>query len=108
LVITGLWPFVFHPDNGVMLLREENGLRLAGVGNAISRKSFSLSGTFFRNRSFSLEMLVRPHQEPFEDVPVLFSLCDGSGIEHLFIGQWKSTLIIRSPERSSSTPKSYR
>ena len=105
LVIAGLWPLVFHPDNGVMLLREENGLRLAGVGNAISREPFSLSDTVFRNRSFSLEMLVRPHQEPFEDVPVLFSLCDGSGIEHLFIGQWKSTLIIRSPDRSSPPSK---
>ena len=108
LVITGLWPFVFHPDNRVMLLREENGLRLAGAGNALSREPFSLTDTFFRNRSFSLEMLVRPHQEPFEDVPAMVSFCDGSGIEHLFIGQWKSTLIIRSPERSSSTPKSYR
>ena len=107
-VITGLWPFVFHPDNGVMLLREENGLRLAGVGNALSREPFSLTDTFFRNRSFSLEMLIRPHQEPFEDVPAIVSFCDDSGIEHLFIGQWKSTLIIRSPDRSSSTSKGYR
>ena len=107
-VITGLWPFVFHPDNGVMLLREENRLRLAGVGNALSQYPFTLSDTLFRNRSFSLEILARPHQEPFEDVPAIVSVCDGSGIEHLFIGQWKSTLIIRSPERSSPTPKGYR
>jgi hypothetical protein len=106
--ITGLWPFVFHPDNGVTLLREENGLRLAGVGNAFSREPFSLSDTFFRNRSFSLEMLVRPRQEPLEDVPAMVSVCDVSGIEHLFIGQWKSTLIIRSPERPSSPSKGYR
>jgi hypothetical protein len=106
-IITGLWPFVFHPDNGVML-REESGLRLAGVGNAFSREPFSLSDTFFRNRSFSLEMLVRPHQEPFEDVPSMVSVCDDSGIEYLFIGQWKSTLIIRSSERSSSRSKDYR
>jgi VanZ family protein len=108
LVITGLWPFVFHPGNGVMLLREENGLRLAGVGNAISRDPFSLSDTFFRNRTFSLEMLVRPHREPFEDVPAIFSVLDGSGIDRLFIGQWKSTLIIRSPGRSSLSSKGYR
>jgi hypothetical protein len=106
-VVTGLWPFVFHPDNGVML-REENGLRQAGVGNAFSREPFSLSDTFFRNRSFSLELLVRPRQEPFADVPVMVSVIDGSGIEHLFIGQWKSTLIIRSPEQSSSPSKGYR
>jgi hypothetical protein len=106
-VLTGFWPFVFHPDNGLML-REENGLRLAGVGNAFSREPFSLSDTLFRNRSFSLEMLVRPHQEPFEDVPAMVSICDDSGIEHLFIGQWKTTLIIRSPGRSSSPSKGYR
>jgi hypothetical protein len=91
-----------------MLLREEKGLRLAGVGNALSREQFSLSDTVFRNRAFSLEMLVRPHQEPFEDVPAMASFCDDSGIEHLFIGQWESTLIIRSPERSSFTSKGYR
>jgi hypothetical protein len=107
-VITGLWPFVFHPDNGVMLLRDENGLRQQGVGNAHSREPFSLSDTLFRTRSFSIEMLVRPHREPFKDVPAMVSVCDSNGIEHLFIGQWKSTLIIRSPEPSSPTSKAYR
>ncbi|NTW66884.1 MAG: hypothetical protein HGB21_11370 [Nitrospirae bacterium] len=107
-VVAGLWPFEFHPDNRVMLLRERNGLRLAGVGNACSREPFSLSDTFFRNRAFSLEILVRPHREPFADVPAMVSVCDGSGIEHLFIGQWKSTLIIRRPERSSPPSKRYR
>jgi hypothetical protein len=106
--VAGLWPLDFHPDNRVMLLREGNGLRLAGVGNARSREPFSLSETIFRNRSFSLEILVRPHQEPFEDVPSMVSVCDDSGIEHLFIGQWKSTLIIRNPERSSPLSKRYR
>ena len=106
--VAGLWPLDFHPDNRVMLLREENGLRLAGVGSARSREPFSLSDTFFRNRSFSLEMLVRPHQEPSEGVPAMVSVCDGSGIDHLFIGQWKSTLIIRRPERSSPPSKRYR
>ena len=107
-VVAGLWPFDFHPDNGVMLLREGNGLRLAGVGNARSREPFSFSDTLFRNRSFSFEILVRPHQEPLKDVPAMVSVCDVSGIEHLFIGQWRSTLIIRRPERSSPPSKRYR
>jgi VanZ like family/Concanavalin A-like lectin/glucanases superfamily len=107
-IVAGLWPFNFHPDNRVMLLPEGHGLRLAGVGNARTQEPFSLSDTFFRNRSFTLEMLVRPHREPFEDVPSMVSVCDGSGIEHLFIGQWKSTLIIRTPERSFPPSRRYR
>jgi VanZ family protein len=38
----------------------------------------------------------------------MVSVCDDSGIEHLFIGQWKSTLIIRRPERSFPPSKRYR
>lgn len=108
IVVAGLWPFDFHPENNVRLLREEKGIRLFGVGNARSREPFSLSDTVFRNGSFSLEILVRPHQEPSHDVPAMISLCDRSGKQYLFIGQWKSTLIIRSPGRSSPPSRRYR
>ena len=101
-VVAGLWPFDFRPPNRVMLLDTERGIRLAGVGNARSREPFSLSDTVFRHRSFSFEMLVRPHREPYDDVPAVVSLCDDSGTEQLFLGQWKSTFIIRTPERPSS------
>jgi len=107
-IVAGLWPFDFHPENKVMLLPDENGLRLFGVGNARSREPFSLSDTLFLNRSFSFEILVRPHQEPSHAVPDLLTILDGNGIEHIVIGQWKSTLIIRVPAQSSSAAKRYR
>ena len=116
ILTVGLWPFNFWPQNKVEWLRDRNGVHFYGQGIIFSESSIplfsSLASTLSPQSSllspapsFSIELWLEPDTEP-NSLPHIFSLYDGQATEPLFIGQWKSSLVLRTrmPDPKRSRP----
>jgi hypothetical protein len=111
LIAAGLWPFNFRAGNKVAWLTSQNGVHFFGQGIIV--------GADIRNRgqkppfsekSITLELWLRPLQET-TNLPQILTLYDGRSPEPLFVGQWKSHLVIRSRREEQVArvkEKSYR
>ena len=96
LFLIGLWPLNFDPENTVIWLKDENGLRFEGFGMAYCPepmiappRALELDGPI------TLELCVRSHSEPGNMIARIISFFDGKNREVFIIGQWRSHLIIR-------------
>jgi hypothetical protein len=116
IIIVGLWPFNFLPENKVRWLKDQNGIQFYGQGIVYSEKSMELwsNGMLehsnvpflqssiqqsFHNSNIPLypitiELWLQPGSEPQGNLPHIFSIYDRSGPEGFFIGQWRSHLIV--------------
>jgi VanZ family protein len=97
IMIAGLWPFNFSPDNKVKWLGDKNGVRFYGQGIIFSDPSTSVPfHPLFLNRSITIEILLQPDSETVPYISQILSLCDGKTYEGFFLAQWQSDLILQS------------
>jgi hypothetical protein len=101
ILIAGLWPRNFNFKNEAALLPDGNGIRFSGKGMAYSRPLPLNRNATFEPGSFSIEMAIQADREWRRYLPVIFALDGGTWCERLIVGQWRSSLIIRSRRESS-------
>ncbi len=92
ILVAGLWPLNFFPKNQVEWLKDRDGLRFGGRGMVVG--PFPDTG-----QSVTIELRVEPFEEPRGSLPRILTLYDGRSGERFFIGQWKSSLILRNRTR---------
>jgi len=109
ILLVGLWPFDFRPENKVEWLSDRNGIRFHGKGIVYSPDL--LSGpkqTNFREGSITIEIWLQPEIEPNRYLPRILSFYDDKKFENFFVGQWKSELILRRRDLSSKKPETHK
>ena len=97
-LIAGLWPFEFHPVNKVSWLGDRNGVNFYGQSAIVSPILWDdPQKSPFQNKSITIELRVHPPAK-LSDVGIgrILSLYDGQEPDLLFLGQWKSHLVIWS------------
>ena len=98
ILLAGLWPFNFYPENKVMWLKDRNGIQFYGQGIIFSElpKPNTLH-PFSLDIPFSIEILIQPDSESHPYLPRILSLIHSNNkSEDFFVGQWRSYLILRS------------
>jgi len=97
ILIAGLWPFTFFPQNKVEWLQNENGIRFHGRGLVYGvEDGLGMSSRAQSGDSLTVELWLKPEIEPHRNLPVFLTLYDRHNFEAVTIGQWRSELIIRS------------
>jgi len=96
MLFIGLYPFNYLPENRVSINRDGSGLHFFGRGTAYSTEV----GDWPREGPITLELKLKPDRAYNRRIPHILSLCDASGREVLYLGQWKNSLIIRLMEDS--------
>lgn len=107
IVVAGLWPFDFRPENKVNWLRDRDGVRFYGRGIIFSDPADKDSQRLlFNGGPITLEIWLQSEIEPNSYLPCILSLYDGNESEEFFLGQWKSSLILRTKvlDRKSKRP----
>jgi VanZ family protein len=103
----GVVPFDRHPGNDVSWLDPGPGLGFDRRGIAYS--DGPLEWTPGPEASeVSVELWVRPLDEPDGGIGQILSLFDGEAVEPLLIAQWKSGLVIRNRLQGSIGGRPYR
>jgi hypothetical protein len=107
IIVAGLWPFDFWPENKVKWLKDRNGVHFYGQG--IIYSTFPLfQPSNIPNKSIALELWLQSDVEPDSYLPRILSLYDGKESEDFFVGQWKSHLILRGKVLSAKSGRVYR
>jgi glycopeptide antibiotics resistance protein len=97
ILIAGLWPFNFFPQNKVTWLHDKNGVNFSGQVMILSPDSLNDPQQLLLNeKSITIEILIHPTEEPQNGINRILSIYDGEGSEITFLGQWKKHLIIQS------------
>jgi VanZ family protein len=105
ILMAGLWPLNLNPPNQVHWIKNEPGVRIDGMGLLYSQ------GDLFQNffsQQISLELWLRPAQEPNDRLPYIFSFYDGPRQEVFLLGQWKDSLILRTRTQNPKAIRGYR
>ena len=101
ILFAGLWPRDFQSGNDVALIPDGNGIRFSNRGILYTkplpanRRAQSVQG------ALTIVMAVQSDEEAKRDIPVILAFADGLPCERLYMGQWKSNLIIRSRRTDS-------
>ena len=97
-LIAGLWPFEFHPVNKVSWLGDRNGVNFYGQSMIVSPILWDdQQKSPFDKKSITIELWVHPPGELSDGgIGRIVSLHDGQEPDLLFLGQWKSHLVIWS------------
>ncbi|KFO66286.1 hypothetical protein ER57_18485 [Smithella sp. SCADC] len=97
ILIAGLWPFNFFPKNKVIWLQDQTGVYFSGQGMILSLDPLNDPQQLLLNKkSITIEISIRPTEEPPDDINRILSIYDDEGSEITFLGQWKKHLIIQS------------
>jgi hypothetical protein len=97
ILIAGLWPFNFFPENKVVWLQDKNGVYFSSRGMILSPDPWNDPQQLLLNKkSITIEILIHPTEEPKNGINRILSIYDGEGSEITFLGQWKKHLIIQS------------
>ncbi|MFH2045198.1 MAG: VanZ family protein [Pseudomonadota bacterium] len=95
IILAGLWPFNFFPENKVKWLQNNNGVSFSGQGLILSHGCLQKANeSLFSDRAISVELWVKPLNEP-GNLPSIFNLYDGKLPGVITVGQWRSHLIVR-------------
>ena len=95
MLFVGLYPFDYFPPNQVSVNDDGNMLQFHGRGIAYSTGSSVWPAGVGSEDSFTLELMLKPERAYNRGIPHILSLCDDSGREVIYLGQWKNSLIIR-------------
>jgi VanZ family protein len=96
LLFAGLWPFRFRTANNVQWIGGSNGLRFQQFGIVSGKEPLFGPGNLVDLAlPFTIQMEVRPREEPSGSLPRILSVYDVEGRELFFLGQWRSELILR-------------
>ena len=94
MLFIGLYPFNYFPENRVSTNEDGSGLHFLGRGIAYSTE---VDG-WPRKGPITLELMLKPDRTYNHNLPHILSLCDETGREVMYLGQWKNSLIIRLVE----------
>jgi VanZ family protein len=89
ILIAGLWPFDFWPENKVRWLEDQNGVQF--YGQAIIFSQLPAPNSL---HPCSVELWLQPTAEDSPHIGHIFSFFDAKKSETFFIGQWRSHLIL--------------
>ena len=89
ILLAGLWPFNFRPENKVRWLQDHNGVQF--YGQAII---FSQLPAPYTLHPFSVELCLQSVTDSISHIGHVFSFLDGHGSEIFFVGQWRSHLLV--------------
>ena len=118
ILVAGLWPFNFRPENKVKWLHDQNGVEFYGLSIIYStillfqHSNFPLESATtipsFQSstipvRSFSIELCLQSSTETSSYIGHIFSFLDDHGSEIFFIGQWRSHLLLGKGIHGKST-----
>jgi hypothetical protein len=105
----GLWPLNFHPENKVGWLKDKNGIHFYGQGIVYSSEPYNIeTHDILKNNSISIEIWLQPETEPDRNIPHIISIYDNRKYEYFYVGQWKSSLIIRSRDLVLQSSEMYK
>ena len=107
ILLVGLWPFDFRPENKVSWLQDRDGVQFYGRSIIYSPIPF-FQYSNIPNKAISIEIWLQPKTEPNHYLPRILSFYDGQKFENLFVGQWKSELILRRRDLSSKKSETYK
>jgi len=93
MLFVGLYPFNFSPPNRASFT-EDGGIQFFGRGIAYR----SGTGVWPPKNPVTLELVLQPERTYHHRTPHILSLCDRSGHEVMYLGQWEDSLIIRLVE----------
>jgi hypothetical protein len=100
MLFFGLWPFNYLPKNQVAWVETGKGINFQGKGHILSTESTIWPRDDYSGEPFTLEIILKPERTYDQWIPHILSLCDQSGHEVVYFGQWKNHLIIRLMEYS--------
>ena len=109
IVVAGLWPFSFWPENRVRWLTDENGLQFYSPGIIYTQKAmegWNHGMAEYPSRvpplqssnipvHISLEIWLQAGQVSYDYTARILSLYDGHKTENIVLSQWKSTLLLQ-------------
>lgn len=97
IVMAGLWPPNFRPENKVSWLKGRNGIRIAESGIVRSSSPInSNSDGLSRDRPWSVQILLQSRGETIGNLGVIVSLHNPKEVRTFTVAQWKSELIVRA------------
>ena len=105
ILMAGLWPFNVNPPNRVHWLPADPGIRIDGPGHLYG-PGYLWQEVY--NTPFTLELWLRPAQEPNNRLPHILSYWDGQRQEVFLLGQWKDALAIRIRTQNLKASRGYR
>jgi len=98
ILLAGLWPFNFSPENKVRWLKNQNGVEFYGQAIIYSTIPFFQYSIIFPTpyslHPFSIELWLQPTTESSSHMGHIFSILDEQGSETFFVGQWRFHLIL--------------
>jgi len=104
LLLAGLWPFEFSPRNRASWIPEGNGLYFGGqkrfwihsVGSLAYSRPLTVSSAWppAKKGEWTIAIEVRPANSETDGIPHFLSMTNKSGEEILYLGQWKTSLIM--------------
>ncbi len=94
MLFIGLHPFNFFPENRVLINGDGPGVHFFGRGIAYSTEFGDWPG----NGPVTLDLVLEPERYYTHRVPHILTLCDRSGLEVMYFGQWEDTLVLRLVE----------
>jgi hypothetical protein len=96
IVIVGLWPFAFWPENQVEWLQNENGIRFHGRGLIYGLENpLGIAPQSQDGKSLTVELSLKPDIEPHRNLPVFLTIYGHSSLDAVALAQWRSELIVR-------------
>ena len=109
ILIVGLWPFNFFPKNKVTWLPDKNGVCFPGQSMILSLDPLNdPQQSLLNKKTITIEILIRPTEEPQGDINRILSMYDEKSSEITFLSQWKKHLIIRSRTKRTDANRWYR
>jgi hypothetical protein len=97
ILVAGLWPFNFLPENGISRPQDGNRLSFNGHGIMLSQEQESDPLlAFFSGKAITMELWVKPAAETASGIPSILAFYDRENRKNFFVGQWKSHLIVRT------------
>jgi hypothetical protein len=99
IFVAGLWPFSFRADNGIAWLKGNNGIEFydPSIIYSVGKQITLSTGKFFEtNASVSVEIWLQSNTEPRSGGSSILCLYDGKLPGIIILGQWNSSLDIRT------------
>jgi len=95
MLFIGLWPLNYFPENQVTWVEDGSGISFQRRGLVFSTESTTWPWNDYSEEPITLELILKPEKTHYRGIPHILSLCDRSGREVVYLGQWKNHLIIR-------------
>lgn len=108
ILLAGLWPLQFHPENDARWIPDDNGIRFGRRGVVYSEQPIYGSQLPIQpGQPNSIELVIRPAEEPSNSISNILVFYNKSGQALTMLGQWKNSLVIRSYVSTSRLAKNY-